>query len=106
MVHKLTRGEVRARLRGISGWTVRKDEFSGTPSLHKEFKFKDFSEAMRFARNVGKVAEDYEHHPDIHLIRYNHVVITIYTHLVNGVTAWDFQLARLIDKVKIRRKRQ
>lgn len=101
MVKKLTKKKAYENLRKLKEWKIEKDRFSGIPALNKKFEFKDFSEALKFVNKVAGVAEKYGHHPDIHLILYNKLVITIYTHSVKGLTNWDFELAELIDKIKL-----
>lgn len=105
MADKLSRSQVRARLRELPRWTIQRDSFTPVPSLHRELRFRNFAQALRFIDKVGKLAENYGHHPDIHLIGYSTVVISIYTHSVKGLTTWDFELAHLIDKIRTRRKR-
>lgn len=97
---KLKPVEIRIRLRKLRGWKLAKDEFSGCQSIRKKFVSRNFLQAMKFINKVAKTAERYGHHPDIHLIQWNKVVITIYTHSMKGITEWDFELAELIDKIK------
>lgn len=66
--------------------------------LEKEFKFKDFKQALSFTVKVGKVAEAQGHHPDIYLT-WGRVKITLYTHKVNGLTESDFILAAKLEKL-------
>jgi len=105
MADKLSRSQVRARLKELPRWTIRRDSFTPVPSLRRGLRLRSFAQALRFVDEVGKVAGDYGHHPDIHLIRYSTVVISIYTHSVKGLTTWDFELAHLIDKIRTPRKR-
>jgi 4a-hydroxytetrahydrobiopterin dehydratase len=66
--------------------------------LEKEFKFKDFREALDFTNRVGELAEAQGHHPDIYLA-WGQVRLTIWTHKVNGLTESDFILAAKADKL-------
>jgi len=66
--------------------------------LHKEFKFKDFKEAMDFVNKVAKIAEEENHHPNI-LINYSKVYIDIWTHSIDGLHENDFILAAKIDTI-------
>lgn len=66
--------------------------------LKKEYKFKDFSEAMGFVTRVAICAERRDHHPDI-TIKYNQVILEYYTHTTNSVTEKDTALAAEIDKI-------
>ena len=76
------------------GWNIIRNHH-----MEKEFKFKNFKEAMGFTNKVGKIAEEEGHHPDIHL-SWGKVKIIIYTHKINGLHENDFILAAKIDKIK------
>ena len=65
--------------------------------LEKEFKFKDFREALDFTNRVGEVAEARNHHPDIYLA-WGKVRVTIWTHKIDGLTESDFVLAAKIEE--------
>jgi 4a-hydroxytetrahydrobiopterin dehydratase len=66
--------------------------------LEKEYKFKDFRQALDFTNRVGAVAEEQGHHPDIHL-SWGKVVLTVWTHKIGGLTESDFVFAAKADKV-------
>jgi 4a-hydroxytetrahydrobiopterin dehydratase len=65
--------------------------------LRKEFKFKNFQQALDFTNFVGKIAEAEGHHPDIYL-SWGKVVLEIWTHKIDGLTESDFILAAKCDK--------
>ncbi len=65
--------------------------------LRKEFRFRDFAEALAFTNRVGAIAEEQGHHPDIELA-WGRVVATIWTHKIDGLTESDFVLAAKIDR--------
>lgn len=65
--------------------------------LSKEYKFKNFMEAMAFVQKVALISEKLDHHPDI-TIKYNLVQIQSYTHTTNSVTEKDHQLIAAIEK--------
>jgi 4a-hydroxytetrahydrobiopterin dehydratase len=67
--------------------------------LKKEFKFRNFVEALEFTNKVGAVAEEQQHHPDIYL-SWGKVAITIWTHKIDGLTESDFILAAKADALK------
>ena len=60
--------------------------------LEKEFRFKNFQEALDFTNKVGAIAEAQNHHPDI-LLAWGKVKVTIWTHKINGLTESDFVFA-------------
>jgi 4a-hydroxytetrahydrobiopterin dehydratase len=64
--------------------------------LVREFRFRDFKTALNFTNQVGKIAEEEKHHPDITLT-YGKVYLKIYTHKINGLSLKDFDLAQKID---------
>ncbi len=78
----------------MAGW----DENGG--ALSRDFRFRDFAEALAFVNEVGAVAEDMNHHPDID-IRWSTVTLRLSTHSEgNVVTDLDRQLASRIDGLR------
>jgi 4a-hydroxytetrahydrobiopterin dehydratase len=75
------------------GWRVIDDHH-----LEKEYKFKDFREALGFTNKVGELAESQGHHPDIYLA-WGKVKLTIWTHKIDGLTESDFVLAAKADRL-------
>lgn len=65
--------------------------------LIKEFKFKNFLDAMAFVQKVALISEKLDHHPDI-TIKYNLVLIESYTHDTQSVTEKDHRLIAAIEK--------
>ncbi len=66
--------------------------------LRREFRFKNFSEALDFVNRVGALAEEQAHHPDIEL-GWGRVGVTIFTHKIDGLTESDFILAAKVDRL-------
>ena len=66
--------------------------------LEREYKFKDFREALDFTNKVGEVAESINHHPDI-CLGWGSVKLTIWTHSIGGLSTNDFGLAARVDKL-------
>ncbi|TMM05223.1 MAG: 4a-hydroxytetrahydrobiopterin dehydratase [Actinobacteria bacterium] len=66
-------------------------------ALVRDFKFKDFAEAMAFVNRVAEIAEQRNHHPDILVHGWNNVRLTLSTHSKGGVTDADRALAEQID---------
>ena len=76
-----------------NGW-----QLVGEHHLEKEYKFKNFREALDFTNRVGALAERQQHHPDIYLA-WGKVKLTIWTHKINGLTESDFVLAAKADEL-------
>lgn len=91
-VKPLSKADAEDYLDEISGWTL--DEKA--QKISKEFKFKDFIEAIDFVGRVADVAEEEGHHPDIHIF-YNKVLLELSTHSIGGLSENDFILAAKID---------
>jgi 4a-hydroxytetrahydrobiopterin dehydratase len=93
-VKPLTPDEYGAYLRNeLSGWMD-----IDTVKIEKEYKFKNFQEALGFVSKVGQIAEEEGHHPDIYLHNWNKVRLTLSTHAIGGLSENDFILASKIDK--------
>ena len=86
--------EVRQYLSHLApGWEVMENK-----RLKKEWKFKNFKEAMAFVNKVAAIAEEEGHHPDIHVF-YHTVRLELWTHAVGGLSENDFILAAKVDRV-------
>lgn len=68
--------------------------------IRKEFKFKDFLGAIAFVNKVAEIAEQEDHHPDIH-ISYRKVLIELWTHAVGGLSENDFIVAAKIELLTV-----
>ena len=67
--------------------------------LVREFRFKDFKQAMAFANKIGDIAEKENHHPDL-AIGWGSVSVELSTHAIGGLSENDFILAAKIDEIK------
>jgi 4a-hydroxytetrahydrobiopterin dehydratase len=65
-------------------------------ALEREFRFRDFAEALAFVNRVGELAEAEDHHPDIAL-HWNRVTLRWWTHVRDAITERDAELARLTN---------
>ena len=69
-----------------------------------EYAFKDFLTAVAFINEVARVAEEADHHPDIHLTSYKNLRLELSTHSAGGkVTQKDRELAAKIESLLIGR---
>ncbi|MBI4079355.1 MAG: 4a-hydroxytetrahydrobiopterin dehydratase [Candidatus Levybacteria bacterium] len=79
-----------------SDWMLVRD---GTHKLTRQFKFKNFKEAISFINKLANLAEREQHHPDIKIV-YNRVQLELFTHAVGGLSENDFIMAVKINKLK------
>ncbi len=82
--------EAEALLPQVPAWTLEEK------SITREFRFKDFCEAMEFVNRVAAIANEQDHHPDI-FIYYNKVKLALSTHKIGGLSLNDFIVAAKID---------
>lgn len=66
--------------------------------LRREFRFRNFREALGFVNRVGALAEEQAHHPDVDF-GWGRAGITIFTHKIDGLTESDFVLAAKVDRL-------
>lgn len=92
-VDKLTAAEADAYLQQLPIWKL--DE--SADSIVRKFSFKNFVEAIAFINRVGELAEEEQHHPDLHLTGYRNVKIVLTTHAIGGLSENDFIVAAKID---------
>jgi len=88
----LSKEEARELLEETPQWTLKDN------AIEREFRFKDFREAVNFVNKVADVAEKENHHPDIY-IYYNRVRLELSTHKIGGLSRNDFILAAKVDKL-------
>lgn len=58
-----------------------------------------FVAAMRLLNQIAEVAEEQQHHPDLHLTGYRKLRIELTTHAIGGLSENDFILAAKIDRL-------
>ncbi len=63
-----------------------------------ELTMADFASALEFVNQVGVLAEEVNHHPDIE-IRWNRVVLRLTTHSMGALTQKDLELAKMISSL-------
>lgn len=78
--------------REVPSWSLKAGE------IEREFRFKDFRQAMDFVDRVAKIAEEEDHHPDIY-VSYSKVRLNLSTHKIGGLSPNDFILAAKIDRL-------
>jgi len=85
--------ELEALHQQVPAWSVIDEHH-----IQRAFQFPDFKQALHFVNQVGQIAEDEGHHPDM-LLTWGMVDIKIWTHSVNGLTESDLILAAKIDRL-------
>ncbi len=88
---------VQQQLQELPGWYLTHEN----QRIRKDWKLKNFVEALAFFNRIGDVAESEGHHPDLHLESYCNVSIEIWTHAIGGLSENDFILAAKIDQIAL-----
>lgn len=68
-------------------------------SLEKEFRFRNFRQALEFINRVGGVCENEAQYPEIYLHQKSKVLITIFSKSL-PISEEVKNLSKFIDKVK------
>jgi 4a-hydroxytetrahydrobiopterin dehydratase len=88
---KLSDTELQQAVSGMPGWSVENGEVT------RQFKFKDFVEALGFIAQVGALQEQMDHHATI-TNTYSDVKLALSTHSEGGITEKDIELARKVSE--------
>ena len=92
MSTKLSQSEVQTKLAELPAWEQNED------TIQKQYKFKNFVEAIAFVNKLVEPAEAAGHHPDLS-ISYNKVTINLTSHDAGGLTQKDFDLAATFEEL-------
>jgi 4a-hydroxytetrahydrobiopterin dehydratase len=98
----LTPAAVQELLTAVPQWRLSGDG----KRLRRDWRVKDFATALVFCNRIGEIAEEEDHHPDLHLVGYRNVTIEIWTHAAGGLTENDFILAAKVDTLPVELKAQ
>jgi len=79
---------------------VRSDVWEVVDAHHLtgNYEFDDFRDALEFTYEVGELAEEEWHHPDIEL-SWGAVEIRMWTHKIDGLHKTDFVMAARMDRI-------
>lgn len=95
---KLTKKEIVAKLNEIGkDWIIEENY------LCKKVEFENFIQAFSFMTTIAFFAEKINHHPNWYNV-YNKITIKLSTHDCDGITKKDFELAKYIDKIILKKK--
>lgn len=90
----MTAEQAKDMMEQVPEWKLSED----ARSISRLFGFKDFAKALAFTNEVGKVAEEQWHHPDIRL-SWGKVEVKLTTHSIKGLSENDFIVAAHIDLI-------
>lgn len=79
--------------RAPSEWERESDE------IVRRYEFEEYLDGVAFASEVGEVADEEFHHPEIR-IRYDEVEVRLTSHEEGGVTEQDIDMAERFDSLR------
>ncbi len=87
---RLDSAAISERLAALPEWSF------ADGALHRDYRFRDFSEAFGFMTRGALAAERMDHHPEWTNV-YSRVSVSLSTHDAGGVTELDFRLAAQLE---------
>jgi 4a-hydroxytetrahydrobiopterin dehydratase len=93
-VPPMPKAEAESYLRESSGWALMDDG----KRIERKFAFKNFKEALAFVNQVGALAEEEGHHPDI-TFGWGNATVSLHTHKIKGLHENDFIMAAKINRL-------
>ena len=93
--------EARRMLKDIPGWSLNDQG----QRIHRSWTVRNFQSGIDLFNRVAQIAEQEQHHPDLHLTGYKQVKIELWTHAIGGLSINDFILAAKINELPVAEKR-
>ena len=90
-----TKLQAEGYLKEIPGWSLSEDG----KGINRQYVMKNFMAAIRFMEKIAAIAEQENHHPDLHLTGYRNLRIDLSTHAIGGLSENDFILAAKINEL-------
>jgi 4a-hydroxytetrahydrobiopterin dehydratase len=79
----------------VPGWQLQPDGVT----LRRSHRFKDFVTTIDFVNKVAVLAEEEQHHPDIHVHSYRSLDLDFSTHSIGGLSDNDFIMAAKLNRL-------
>jgi 4a-hydroxytetrahydrobiopterin dehydratase len=86
----LSTSEIETRLSGLAGWRFENG------ALRRSYPTDGWRGSLLVANAIGFICEAADHHADL-LVTWPRVDVALSTHSAGGITAKDFEVARLIE---------
>ena len=97
----LMSGQAGEFLKETPGWQISADG----KMISREWIIKNFITAVDFINKIAQVAENENHHPDIHLTGYRRLRVDLSTHALGGLSENDFIVAAKINQLPVELKK-
>ncbi|WP_442509622.1 4a-hydroxytetrahydrobiopterin dehydratase [Novipirellula sp. SH528] len=97
-VPTLSREEATELLKAIPEWELASD----AKRISRTLKCRNFVDAVARINQISVLAEEQQHHPDLHLTGYRMLAIELTTHAIDGLSRNDFVVAAKIDPLLVK----
>jgi 4a-hydroxytetrahydrobiopterin dehydratase len=91
---QLTEAELKDIRPQLPKWEI--VEENSIKKLRRRFDFADYAAALEFTNNIGKLAEQENHHPRM-ILEYGKVIVYWWTHAIKGLHKNDVIMASKTD---------
>ncbi|MGE0355154.1 MAG: 4a-hydroxytetrahydrobiopterin dehydratase [Gemmatimonadales bacterium] len=88
----LADSEIQEALGSLPGWSRDGD------AIQRTYRTDGWPHTLMAVNAIGYACEAGFHHPDL-FVSWGEVRVRLWTHTASGITAKDFEMARLIDRV-------
>ena len=92
----LQQDECKMLLAKLPSWQVIDED--GVKKLRREYCFKDYEILLALTTKLGRIAQQYDHHPEI-ILAWGKVTVTWWTHVSGGLQNNDFIMAAKSDRI-------
>ncbi|WP_372719440.1 4a-hydroxytetrahydrobiopterin dehydratase [Novipirellula sp.] len=92
-VPTLSRDQASDLIKAIPEWELAAD----AKRISRTLKCRNFVDAVAHINQISVLAEQEQHHPDLHLTGYRMLTIELTTHAIDGLSRNDFVVAAKID---------
>ncbi|HEY9687500.1 MAG TPA: 4a-hydroxytetrahydrobiopterin dehydratase [Coleofasciculaceae cyanobacterium] len=90
----LTQDEIRKHLEQLPTWQLVDN------ALERHYDGQSYLEALEKLNAIAQLSEASDHHPELRL-GWKHLTIRYWTHVANGVTELDFELAHRVEALLV-----
>lgn len=90
----MTSDQIAQAMPQVPRWTLVGDN----RAIERRIDAGTFAAALVLIHAVGEIAEDQQHHPDLHLTGYRNLRLVLTTHAIGSLSENDFIVAAKIDR--------
>lgn len=91
----LTSDQARRLCGAVPEWEL--DTEAGT--ISRQLNGRTFGKVIEKISQIAAIAEQEQHHPDLHVTGYRHLKIVLTTHAIGGLSENDYIVAAKIDEI-------